>query len=609
VVEVLPPPEILVIGEGAEPVRLADALGAAGGFKTTVLGPRRLPGRLSALERWPVIVLVDVPAAALAHEQRALLEAAVADTGQGLLMMAGRSSFALGGWRATPLEALAPVRLEPAPSGRRREVALLLMVDRSASMAGGDSRSRASKLDLAREAGLLAAEALSPQDRIGALAYDDEARWLSVLAPVGLPGERRDFRRSLAQITPGGGTRILAALELGLPALGAQEAATRHAVLLSDGRDDQLQEEPMAEAVRRARASGVTLSVIAIGLDADAAVLQRLARLGGGRYHAARDPGDLPRLTAEESQMVRAGAEREGNVRVRRAGAGGRHPVLSGVDLVALPALAGYQALLGRPDADVLLESEDGDPILGVWRYGRGQVAAWTADAGAAWASEWLESPEGIGAWGQILHQLAPAEAEARLTVEAEPDADGRSAVVTARLSGRDGRSQSLADVSLRFTDPTASDDPLVLPEVAPGVYRRVLSLGDPTDGPLLWRATVTALVDGPRPEGSAVQTEEEELRAPLRIARGHAAETLPHTDGEALLVEIARRSGGRVLDSLPEQWRSAPEPDRPLWPWLLGLVVLAWPLDLAFRLRRAPRGPRPAIRASSNPDSEGAQP
>ena len=317
VVEVVSAPEVLVIGEGPEPVRLADRLQEEAGFSVTVLGPRRLPRRLSAFEAWPVIVLVDVPASEMAHEQRALLEAVVADGGHGLWLTGGRSSYALGEWRSTPLAELSPVQMRPSPSGRRHRVSLLLMVDRSASMAGGDSRSRASKLDLAREAGLLAAEALAPGDRIGALAYDEQARWLAEIDGVADAADGR-LRRALSRVEAGGGTRILGALELGLPALAREESPTRHAVLLSDGRDESGDGAALDRAVLRAREEGATLSAIAIGLDADGEALRRLARLGGGRYHAARDPGDLPRLTARESEMVRAGVERRGLVRPRR---------------------------------------------------------------------------------------------------------------------------------------------------------------------------------------------------------------------------------------------------------------------------------------------------
>ncbi len=130
---------------------------------SSVLGPGRLGGRLSALDGWDACVLVDTPAdARFGVDQIATLEGIVAERGQGLVLTGGRQSFLQGGWRGTALARLSPLALEAPPHGDREAVALLLLNDRSASMAGGDAATRLIKLDLAREAAVLAAEVLQP---------------------------------------------------------------------------------------------------------------------------------------------------------------------------------------------------------------------------------------------------------------------------------------------------------------------------------------------------------------------------------------------------------------------------------------------------------------
>ncbi len=579
-VHVVAPPAVLIIGEGEEPVVLADLLRERAGIRATVLGPERVPGRISALARWPVAILVDVPASALAHEQRATLAAYVRDLGNGLLMTGGRRSFVLGGWRGTVLEELAPVHLEPAPSGRRRAVSLLLLVDRSASMAGGDSRSRASKLDLAREAALLAAGVLEPGDRIGAVEYDDGARWLAPMGPVEHGDGEQTLRRSLRRLQEGGGTRILGALELGLPVLAGEDAPTRHAVLLTDGQDDHGEEEAMARAVRAARAAGVTMSTIAIGLDADEALLRRLARLGDGRFHAAGDPSRLPRLTAEESEMVRAGAEREGEVRPRAAAAALDHPLLGAIDTSALPSLGGYLALLPRPEADVVLESGEGDPILATWRVGLGTVTAWTSDVGARWATDWRADARGADAWAAVVHALAGPVGDAKLDVDVRVEPGGERARVEASLIDESGGPRSLADVSVVITDDRGARPPAAMHAFAPGRYGLTIDIGPAKDGLLAWPMSVRA---------KAPNAAEDDAWSPATLLRGHPEESLPPAHSINLLADLAQDGGGRAIERLDQGWLQGPGSRRTFAPWLIALATLLWPLDVALRLGRLP--------------------
>ncbi|MFN8424403.1 MAG: hypothetical protein U0470_13855 [Anaerolineae bacterium] len=136
-----PAPSVLVVGDSPEAVGLADAL-AADGVRTAVRGPARFGGRLSALAEWDACVVVDLPASAFGVDRLATLEAMVSERGQGLILTGGRQSFLQGGWQGTALSRLSPLLLAAPPHGDREAVALLLLVDRSASLAGGDLSTR-----------------------------------------------------------------------------------------------------------------------------------------------------------------------------------------------------------------------------------------------------------------------------------------------------------------------------------------------------------------------------------------------------------------------------------------------------------------------------------
>lgn len=541
------PPSVLVVGDSAGAVGLADGLAAQGAL-VSVLGPDRVPGRLSALETFDALFLVDVPARALGLDQLAAIEAFAAELGRGVVLTGGRRSFLPGGWENTPLADMAPLALDPPPREEREPVALLLMLDQSASMGSVEGRGTVSKLDLAREAAILAAEVLHPGDRIGLLTYDDAARWLLPLAELGPERSLAEVEQAVGGLATGGGTRIGAALALGLPALAALgEVPTRHAVLLSDGRDPEPDLAAYEAQVAAARAAGATLSTIAIGSDVDRLLLARLARLGRGRYHSAAEPADLPRLALAESEIVRARVEQEGEFHALPAASG--DPLAASLDLADLPALTGYLAMRPRPGAEVLLEAPTGDPLLAAWNFGLGRVLAWSSDAGEDWTAAWPASPAGRAFWRQLLRHAARA-----------PDAgppgleitwrDGLARVELDALD-RAGRPIDLAQASLTLTGTQASRTVPLL-QTAPGRYAADVALPGP----------------GAYPGFLRLESESGSWTLPAPLAWRAPAELLPQRP---------------VLAAAAE---SGPPTRIPLWPWLLALAAGLWVLDVARQTR-----------------------
>src|SRR6185436_18687730 len=102
-----------------------------------------------------------------------------------------------------------PVSAEPPVEPQQGSLALFLVVDRSGSMdviSGGAAASGASKIAMAREAAIQAADLLQPEDTLGVIAFDSNFQW--VVPPTKLH-TRDDVRRAQAQISTikaGGGT-------------------------------------------------------------------------------------------------------------------------------------------------------------------------------------------------------------------------------------------------------------------------------------------------------------------------------------------------------------------------------------------------------------------
>lgn len=570
---VAPPPQVLLV-EGR--AGMAQSLSAAlqrEGIASRTIAADRLPTRLSDLDAYNGMVLLDVPAAALSLDQMASVREFVRSEGRGLVVTGGRNSFGLGAYANTPLEETLPVMMEPPPRPQRTDIGLLLIVDRSASML---SDVGVSKFDMAKEAAILSTETLQAEDRIGILAFDTGQLWVVPFQQIGQGLGLQQIQDAIATLPSGGGTDIYAALEAGLPELARQPVSVRHAVLLTDGRSFTNDRAAYQRLVELARAQEISLSTIAIGRDSDTELLDLLAQWGGGRYYFADAPEDIPRLTLLESEIARADPVVEETF---RADLSVPHPILRDFAPAELPELDGYVATTPKDTAEVVLRSPQEDPVLVSWQYGLGRAIAWTPSVDAPWANGWLGWGDYGRFWAQLVRYTLPEPDSGPLQVRVEPQPGGARLTVDTLQPG--GAPLDLAQVTARITLPDGNVRDFSVRQVAPGRYAQDLRLV--SDGP--YTVAVLLVRDNLRQQAEIgyVHSAPAEYYPP---AAGAAQAT-----GSALLAQIAALTGGQVLDEtlpLPSAVEGV-APTRPaavtaLWPWLLAAALLVWLLEIAVR-------------------------
>ncbi len=600
VTQVFPPPRILVVGDDeAEQARFAQYLEEAG-FVVDQMRSVNLPDRLSPLELYSGMVLLNVSARTLKFEQMLAIQEFVRSLGRGLLVTGGRDSYSLGHYEDTPLADLLPLSLEAPPREERPPVALLLIIDHSGSML--EQRQPATKLAMAKTAAIRATDILGPDDLIGIAIFDNRFEWVVPFQPVSDGAALLEIQQAVATIPGGGGTRILQALEMSLPELIAQESARggSHAVLLSDGKsfDGQDGIEDYNIIVDAALEAGITLSTIAIGNESDRELLAYLAERGTGRYHFAGIPDELPALTVAESAILRSNAIQEGEDEEYTPTLFAPHPMVRGLFTVTpdspepqspLPTLTGYIAMTPKNRAEIALQAGPGDPLLGVWGYGLGRVAAWSSDTGNEWLNPWASPADAARFWGQATGYTLPAPdlGLLQLGIALDPNdiitltADGVSAT---------GEPVDLAPTQATLISPGQQENSLTLRQVGPGLYQQRLRL--PDTGP--YQLTVN---QDRGPDETEIATTGFVLPYPTEY-------NLPDEEaGEALLKQIATATGGNTFsvgDPLPQitcdpqldsceatsDQSQTPPSDAPveLWPWLLQLALILWPLEIAWR-------------------------
>jgi Mg-chelatase subunit ChlD len=408
-------PTVLYV-EGAEGRGgyLASALTTAG-FDVDVRSPRAIPTSLRELERFDFFVLSDVPADQVSMTQIEAIDRYVRQLGGGFMMAGGDRAFGLGGWQGSRMEQMLPVRMD---AERRRDqptLALALVIDRSGSMSG-------QKIELAKEAAKSTATLLSADDYIEVVGFDSEPQRVVRMQSA---ANRYQIDRDISRLAARGGTNIFPALDMAYQDLAVTRARIKHVILLTDG---QAPEQGIPELVQVMRAEGMTVSTVGLGADVNRALLQSMATLGGGRSYFTNDAHSVPRIFMRETTAVARSAAVEEYFRPRQVAPA---DFLRGVPLASAPFLHGYVATRAKPSpAQVILESELGEPILARWRLGLGWSMAWTSDVKNRWAVEWLRWPGFSRFWAQLVREHMRQRRGHRLDMRAEVVGDEVRVVV-----------------------------------------------------------------------------------------------------------------------------------------------------------------------------------
>lgn len=572
------PPRVLMIERHADRVREFLRVLRQEGIPVDVRPPAGMPERLSDLQNYDLLIISDVPATDLSEQQMELAALWVRETGGGMLMVGGPESFGPGGYHQTPLETILPVHCDVEDQQNRPGLAMVLLIDRSGSMDG-------TKLAMAKAAAQRAVEVLGPRDQMAILAFDEQTRVISPLRPV----SDGPIDARIGRLSAGGGTAMYPAMQTAFEMLQGTAARLKHVLILTDGVSSPGDFSGIAAAMAGAR---ITVSAVAVGADADRALLEEITRIGRGRFYFTDDPEQIPRIFARETVAAsQSGIDEDPFlpqlVRATR--------VLQQVDMNTAPFLLGCVRTRAKSTAEVILTTESGDPLLAWWRYGLGMTAAFTSDVADRWAAEWLAWPRFGRFWAQTVRHLLRTETDESVRIRTERI--GSTTRITADITDRDGAWISQADVDITLLDPRLRPSQHTLRQTAPGRYQADVST--PQTG--LWSLTLRARLQNrilcQSTHGFSVG-----YRPELRLLPVH------HT----LLRQVAQVSGGRVLDNptqvFAQDGRTARRPVE-LWPALLILALLLHVVDVALRRMDGRVRPTGLIRAFRGANRSAAEP
>ena len=562
--QVVGPARVLLIrADKSETEHLLPALEQAG-MVMDVAAPADLAVNMAGLAHYKCVILANVPATDLSGAQMSLLDQYVSDIGGGLVMIGGPQSYAPGGYYQTPLERTLPVEMQIKDQKRLPQLTIAYLIDRSGSM-GQIGRSGVPNLELAKRAIVLSLELLQPTDRVAIGTFDTGGAWV---VPFQQVNDAQALIAMTNTIRSGGGTDILAGLRLVERDIIAEPSQIKHLILLTDGGASPAGLVELTERLHDI--FDVSLSAIAIGRN-PGAMLEPMAEAGGGNFYRVEDVEQIPLIFAQETVLASRSYIVEEMFTPRVTGSSA---IIDGIG--ETPPLRGYVATTPKVAAQRILSGPEpyADPILASWQYGLGRVVAWTSDASARWANEWIPWEDFSRFWGQVVAWSINAGASQNLETRILLENDKARIVVDAR----DDQGQFLDGLHLTsaLLNPAGDSFRIPLQQTAPGRYESTFE---------------------PQNEGAYFLT----ISGEAQLAEGatsladlngwvmsYSPEYIPRPHDDRLLAEIADISGGRNLADRPTDVFAHDLGERQaatdIWERLVLLALILLPMDIAVR-------------------------
>ncbi|PIU02771.1 MAG: hypothetical protein COT55_01790 [Candidatus Diapherotrites archaeon CG09_land_8_20_14_0_10_32_12] len=298
--------------------------------------------------------------------------------GNGLVVIGGDNSFDYGNYENSVFETLLPVKVGLAGKEEESGMNIVVIIDVSGttcSVFGTGSTN--TKIDVEKAVATQIISGLRAEDNIGVISFDFNSHLISPISPI---MEKPDLNYTIATMQCGGysaGTFVSAGLIRAEQMLRSAKGS-KNIVLISDG----ITQYPQ-EAITRAKsmtAQGIKTYAVGVGFDTNREFMKELALKGQGVYF---EPTEAQRLNIIFSREY----EDEETDVMGLLILDSNHFITENLGLNA--KVTGFNQVVPKSSARMLITTQNANPIVSVWRFGLGRVAALTTDP-EIWAGQLL---------------------------------------------------------------------------------------------------------------------------------------------------------------------------------------------------------------------------
>ncbi len=520
------------------------------------VNPGSAPAKLEAMNKYKCIIMENTSADSLPAGFINSISSYIKDYGGGFITIGGKRSFALGGYKDTPIEDVLPVNMDISQDKKIPEMAMVMVIDKSGSMTMDDSGN--SKLEMAKDAAASAIDNLRDTDNAGVISFDDKYGWNVKIQKA---KDKEDIKSGIYGIKEGGGTNIYPAVREAFDKIKDIDCQIKHIILLTDGQDGFYDGYP--GLIEKLEKNNITLSTVSIGTDADDRFLERLAEASGGRFYNTKAGTELSRIFAQEVYL----AQKEYIVnRVFTPLIKTDSSILSEEAREGLPAMAGYIATSIKPEAQQILSSDkDNDPVLACWQYGLGRTVAFTSDITNQWTGNYASWSGYPGFWKSIINWVTDiAEEEGSLISVSQEGSKGRIVYTTKDYSGK-------TKIKAACTGENGKKTEIELKATSPGVFEGEMETADTG----IYSVNVTNTEDG-------IVKDVKNTRLVMQYSQEYR-----FADVTDCLDSFTSQSAGKFIDNLDGIFDSMPErvqANKNITVPLLVTAVIFLLIDIVYR-------------------------
>ncbi|MBT7902934.1 VWA domain-containing protein [Candidatus Woesearchaeota archaeon] len=354
-------PKVLLITKEATP--LETILGDL--YDLTVM--QNIPSK-EVLDEFYATVLNDLPIETINPEFSALQQYVI--EGNGLLVIGGYDSYDNGGYKDSLFETLLPINIGTAtklPGGAN----VVLVIDISGSTGYGIEGSDGKAVDIEKALAISVINDIHENNRVGAVAFNDQAYKVSDIEPLFV--HKAELKTKIASLKDGGPTVLQSGLRGAFELLHGK-SGSRNVVWITDGQTmDTIDLLTTQDIIESMNAQGIRVFIIGVGANTNEEYLSKMGKLAGGFYLKATESNKLKILFGEpEKEDV---GEAFGLFILDPS-----HFITD--DLILNAVMYGYNQVVPKTAANLLVTTDGGEPALTVWRYGIGRVGALTVFSG-----------------------------------------------------------------------------------------------------------------------------------------------------------------------------------------------------------------------------------
>ncbi len=388
-------------------------------YEPTVVNVRTdaesLPKTLEALCNYDQVILNNIANSDLPAGFDALLYNYVYNAGGGLFTTGGTAEGQAHAYKRSDLANTLLQQMLPVQAiNYTPPVGVEIVIDVSGSMAG-------EKLEAAKEGALDCLDVLNERDYVGIVTLSTTTG--NVLSPTPRTQDAI-IKEAINSVRAQGNTTYSSAIRRAGDALKSisDKVDKKHIIIVSDGAPTEPEEEYLPLALNYHEENDISISIIAIGMDADG--FDRMDRISvptGGETYLVDDLSQLSIVMQDDlrAEAIKESAQKE------------FHPIINdplsnlaagfdpnGVENVSgistrwqmKTTLDGYFGTRARVTADTFMVGEFGVPIYSEWKFGMGKVGSFMCDVYGDWSEAFLADACGKRFIQNVVAGLMPLE-------------------------------------------------------------------------------------------------------------------------------------------------------------------------------------------------------